>query len=78
MLVLSRKSGERIHLGDDITIVVNKISGNRVSIGIDAPHEVQIVRGELPRFASVPVPAESNQPFEFDDEPVGAFSLPPR
>ena len=50
MLVLSRKSGERIHLGDDITIVVNKISGNRVSIGIDAPADVQIVRGELPRI----------------------------
>lgn len=78
MLVLSRKSGERIHLGDDITIVVNKISGNRVSIGIDAPNDVQIVRGELPRFTSVKFPAKANQSFVFDDEPVESLRLPPR
>ena len=50
MLVLSRKPGERIHVGDDITIVITKISGNRVSVGIEAPGDVRIVRGELPRF----------------------------
>lgn len=47
MLVLSRKEGERLVIGDNITIVVSKINGNRVSIGIEAPREVRIVREEL-------------------------------
>lgn len=50
MLVLSRKVGERIVIGDDITLVVSRISGNRVSIGIEAPSNVKVIRGELKRF----------------------------
>ena len=47
MLVLSRKSGEKIHVGSDITITVVRVEGNRVRIGIDAPAEVPLVRAEL-------------------------------
>jgi carbon storage regulator CsrA len=47
MLVLSRKEGERISIGDNITLVVSKVNGNRVTIGIEAPRDVKIVRGEL-------------------------------
>ncbi len=47
MLVLSRRAGEEIVIGDDIRLVVNRISGNRVAIGIAAPDDVHIVRGEL-------------------------------
>jgi carbon storage regulator len=47
MLVLGRKVGEAIHIGDQITIKVVAISGNRVRIGIDAPQDIQIVREEL-------------------------------
>jgi carbon storage regulator CsrA len=47
MLVLSRKEGERLVIGDNITIVVSKVNGNRVTIGIEAPSDVRIVRGEL-------------------------------
>jgi carbon storage regulator CsrA len=43
MLVLSRKVGERIVIGDGITVVVNRVSGNRVAIGIDAPDDVKIL-----------------------------------
>ncbi len=51
MLVLSRKAGERIRIGDNITIVVNRVVGSRVSVGIEAPPDVRIVRGELDFFA---------------------------
>ncbi len=54
MLVLSRKVGEKIMVGDNITIVVNRVSGNRISLGIDAPANVRIVRGELSKTASEP------------------------
>jgi carbon storage regulator len=47
MLVLSRKVDQKIHIGDDITIVVSQIKGNRVTIGIEAPGGVRILRGEL-------------------------------
>lgn len=47
MLVLSRKEGEKLVIGDNVVITVNRIAGNRVAIGIEAPREVAIVRGEL-------------------------------
>jgi carbon storage regulator CsrA len=47
MLVLSRKEGERVSIGDNVTLVISKISGNRVTIGIEAPRNVKVVRGEL-------------------------------
>lgn len=47
MLVLSRKEAEEILIGDDIRIVVVRISGDKVRIGIEAPPEVTVVRREL-------------------------------
>ena len=47
MLVLSRKPGERLVIGNNVTVIVSRVAGNRVVIGIDAPEEVRIVRGEL-------------------------------
>jgi carbon storage regulator len=47
MLVLSRKKGEQIRIGNDIVITVHRLSGNRVSLGIEAPAHCRITRGEL-------------------------------
>jgi carbon storage regulator len=47
MLVITRRSGERVVLGDDITITVLEISGSTVRLGIDAPTEVPVYRHEL-------------------------------
>jgi carbon storage regulator len=47
MLVLSRKVGERIQLGDNITVAVVKIQGNLVRLGIEAPPQMVVVREEL-------------------------------
>ena len=51
MLVLSRKPGERIRIGEDIFVEVRRVEGNRVTIAIDAPRDVHILRGELEPFA---------------------------
>lgn len=50
MLVLSRKVGQRLVIDDSITIIVNRIAGNRVQIGIEAPEDVHIMRGELDKI----------------------------
>ncbi|APF19151.1 carbon storage regulator CsrA [Caldithrix abyssi] len=47
MLVLTRRLGEAITIGDDIRIVVVDISGNQIKLGIDAPKDVEIYREEL-------------------------------
>ena len=47
MLVLSRKKDERIIIGDQITVMVIEIRGDKVSLGIDAPKEVTVHREEV-------------------------------
>jgi carbon storage regulator CsrA len=47
MLVLSRKAGEKVIIGNDITITLVEIDGNRVRLGIDAPDDIRILRAEL-------------------------------
>ena len=47
MLVLSRKVGQRILVGEDIAITVVKLTGGGVRIGIEAPPEMPVVREEL-------------------------------
>ena len=50
MLVLSRKVGQHLVIGGGIVVVVKRIAGHRVTLGIEAPGTVKIVRGELPLF----------------------------
>ncbi len=70
MLVLSRKPGEKIHIGPDITITVVEINGGKIRLGIDAPEEIPIFRAELDYFlkrigAEVDEPeARARQPLE--------------
>jgi carbon storage regulator len=47
MLVLSRKPGERILIGNDVKVTVIRIGPNSVRLGIDAPGNLNIVREEL-------------------------------
>jgi len=47
MLVLSRKVGERIWIGEDISVTVVRITGGGVRLGIEAPSEMPVVREEL-------------------------------
>lgn len=47
MLVLSRKKDEKIIIGDQITVMVIEIRGDKVRLGIDAPKEVTVHRQEV-------------------------------
>jgi carbon storage regulator len=47
MLVLSRHVNEKIQIGDDVTLMVVAIRGDKVSLGIEAPKDVPVHRGEV-------------------------------
>jgi len=47
MLTLTRKVGESIYVGKDVMIVVKEVKGKQVRIGIDAPLEFPVYRGEI-------------------------------
>ncbi len=61
MLVLSRKKGQRIRIGEDIELVITDIRGDRVKLGFRAPSHVAIHRDEVYRRISgeITLPAES-------------------
>ncbi len=47
MLILTRKSGEGIRIGDSITIKVIEIRGNQVRLGVEAPKNIVVHRDEI-------------------------------
>ena len=47
MLIITRKKGESLMIGDDIEIIISKIDDGSVKIGIQAPRDIQILRKEL-------------------------------
>jgi carbon storage regulator len=47
MLVLSRREGERLKLGDAVVITIVRVSGDQVRLGIEAPSDIVILRDEL-------------------------------
>lgn len=49
MLVLSRREGERIQIGKNVWVTINRVRGQVVTVGVDAPRDVEILRDELPR-----------------------------
>ena len=74
MLVLTRKVGEAIQIGDSVSVVVLEVRGGRVRLGITAPSEVGVHRSEViiheePAFAS------SRQPSLLAASQRSAFSV---
>ena len=85
MLVLSRKLNQSIVVGDNIKIHVLKISGNSIRIGIEAPNDVKILRGELapyevdtktPKSTSEEKPEPENMTIEIELDQDELVRLP--
>jgi carbon storage regulator len=70
MLVLTRKSGEVVRIGDQITLKIIEIRGNQVRLGVEAPRDLSIHREEVYALVHTSSGSDSPQPAE---EPL----LPP-
>ncbi|MEF9852356.1 MAG: carbon storage regulator CsrA [Hydrogenoanaerobacterium sp.] len=60
MLVLSRKAGESVYIGDDIKITVVEFIGDKIKIGIEAPKSMTVLREELYQTLSTNKQATEN------------------
>ncbi len=61
MLVLTRKKNEAIQIGDGITVMVTRISGKYVQLGVTAPPEVRISRTQNAEQKTFPKPAAADR-----------------
>jgi carbon storage regulator len=77
MLVLTRKPGEKILLGDDIVITVLDSRGDSIRIGIDAPRGVRIQRDEVVRAVSEANVAAANASPDAEDLLKATLGIPP-
>lgn len=48
MLILTRRKGDTILIGDNVVITITNVNGSSVKVGIEAPKEISVIRGELP------------------------------
>jgi carbon storage regulator len=77
MLVLTRKYQEKIRIGDNITITVLRTKGKAVRLGIEAPTNVPVIRGELSFDHESEKAAEPAEMVSFDEaEPVKRLACP--
>ncbi|MBD3675572.1 MAG: carbon storage regulator [Planctomycetaceae bacterium] len=69
MLVLSRKAGESVFIGHDVSITIVKVTGRQVKLKIDAPRDIPILREEL-------CSQEIDFELDLDEVAVGVESAP--
>ena len=66
MLILTRRVGETLVIGDDVNVTVLGVRGNQVRLGVDAPKEVAVHREEI--YQRIQNEGENNDSSNSDDE----------
>jgi len=66
MLILTRRVGETLVIGDDVNVTVLGVRGNQVRLGVDAPKEVAVHREEI--YQRIQNEGDNNDPSNSGDE----------
>ena len=75
MLVLTRRPGEKVAIGNAITVTVIEVRGKRVRVGIAAPGQVRILRGELACWQEEPLDADLDGKLDWSGETESDLEL---
>ena len=76
MLVLTRKTGESIHIGDGVVVTVLDVRSNRIRLGIDAPMSIRVQRSECVCESDLPAAGTITIPLSVHDEEGAAEQSP--
>lgn len=66
MLILTRRVGESLIIGDNVTLTVLGVKGNQVRVGVDAPRDVTVHREEIAKRDDAGESSSSSKPSEND------------
>jgi carbon storage regulator len=77
MLILTRREGESVRIGPDVTVTVLRVKGSQVRIGVDAPKDVAVQRGEIVERMRADL-AGAVGVTGVDTQGAGAAEAPPR
>ena len=78
MLIITRRPGEKIMVGDDIVVEVIEVSGSSVRVGIAAPRSIPVYREEIWAAVQAENAAAAQAPAELPDVPAPASNSPSR
>jgi carbon storage regulator len=76
MLIITRRAGEKIRVGDDVLIEVMEVTGSTVRVGIAAPKSIPVYREEIWAAVTAENAAAAKAPAQLPDVPAPATSSP--